>query len=123
MVLMNFDTLSAVKQLQGFGFEQRQAEGVVEVLKETQLAGIENLATKDDLKALEISLRGEIKELGSEIKDVRGEIKELRSDMKSQETITNVKFDAIKTELVILKWILGVIAAAVVSFVIRSFFS
>ncbi|GHV58670.1 hypothetical protein FACS1894103_0600 [Campylobacterota bacterium] len=109
MVMMNFDTLNAVKQLQGFGFEQRQAEGVVEVLKETQSASIENLATKDDLKASENSLRGEIKDL--------------RNEMKTQEAIVNAKFDVVKAELVSVKWILGVLTAAVVSFVIKSFFS
>ena len=105
MVLMNFDTLNAVKQLQGFGFEQRQAEGVVEVLKETQSASIENLATKDDLKGVENSLR-------SEIKDVR-------NDMKVMDAALNGRIDAVKAELVSFKWILGVLTAAVVSMAIK----
>ena len=103
--MMNFDTLNAVKQLQGFGFEQRQAEGVVEVLKETQSASIENLATKDDLKGVENSLR-------SEIKDVR-------NDMKVMDAALNGRIDAVKAELVSFKWILGVLTAAVVSMAIK----
>ncbi|GHV58656.1 hypothetical protein FACS1894103_0650 [Campylobacterota bacterium] len=109
MVMMNFDTLNAVKQLQGFGFEQRQAEGVVEVLKETQSASIENLATKDDIK----DLCGEMKVL---------EIS-LRGDMKAMDASLSGRIDAIKAEFVIFKWMFGVLTAAVVSFVIKSFFS
>ncbi|MDR1452257.1 MAG: CCDC90 family protein [Helicobacteraceae bacterium] len=89
MSIMKFDTLSAAKELQGYGFEQRQAEGVVETLKKTIESSGENLATKGDLEKVEITLSG--------------------------------KIDTLRAEMTSLKWILGVLTAAVFSLVVKAF--
>lgn len=57
MVTIAFDTLKFVKRLKAAGFAEDQAEA----FKESQGNTLEDLATKSDLKTLEISLNGEIR--------------------------------------------------------------
>ena len=88
---MAFDTLTYAKKLQEAGVAATQAEAHAGALMELVK---ENLATKRDLKELEVALRSDIKELEialrSEIELVRRDMKEmetgLRSDMKEMET-------------------------------------
>ncbi|MDR0746598.1 MAG: hypothetical protein LBE89_01755, partial [Helicobacteraceae bacterium] len=93
-------------ELQGYGFEPRQAEGVVEVLKKTTEAGNEDLATKGDLKAVEVALRSESREV---------------------EISLNAKIDKVEislgSELRFLKWIASATAIAVASATIKYFLS
>ena len=48
----SFDTLRASKRLKDLGFDERQAEGVAEMLRETREADFASLATKADLANL-----------------------------------------------------------------------
>jgi len=61
MVTIAFDTLKFVKRLKAAGFAEDQAEALSEAFKEFQGNTLEDLATKSDLKTLEISLNGEIR--------------------------------------------------------------
>jgi|WetSurMetagenome_2_1015567.scaffolds.fasta_scaffold1178744_1 hypothetical protein len=56
MATLTFDTLKFVKRLKGSGFTDEQAEAISEAFQEAQHAGFENLATKDDLRELELRL-------------------------------------------------------------------
>jgi hypothetical protein len=107
MSIMKFDTLSAAKELQGFGFEQRQAEGVVELMRKTTEAGSEDLATKGDLAV------------------VRSEIKEVETSLNAKidkiELSLSGKIDTLRAEMTSLKWILGVLTAAIFSLVVKAF--
>ena len=61
MVTVAFDTLKFIKRLKAAGFAEDQAEALSEAFKESQGNTLEDLATKSDLKTLEISLNGEIR--------------------------------------------------------------
>jgi hypothetical protein len=113
MSMVMFDTHDVIKELQGYGFEPRQAEGVVEVLKKTTEAGNEDLATKGDLKAVEVALRSEIREV--EI-SLDAKIDKVETTLKGEMAVLGAKLD-------ILKWIGGVIALAAVSATIKYFLS
>ena len=56
-----FDTLKFIKRLKAAGLAEDQAEALSEAFKESQGNTLEDLATKPDLKTLEISLNGEIR--------------------------------------------------------------
>ncbi|MDR0665259.1 MAG: CCDC90 family protein [Helicobacteraceae bacterium] len=103
MSIMKFDTFNVIKELQGYGFEPRQAEGVVEALKKATEAGSEDLATKGDLAM------------------VRGEIKDLDAKIDKVELSLSGKIDTLRAEMTSLKWILGVLTAAVFSLVAKAF--
>lgn len=60
MATITFDTLKLVKKLRGAGFNEEQAEAVAEALKEAHQTGVEDLATKHDLKELELKVMAEI---------------------------------------------------------------
>src|SRR5687767_8370201 len=77
-----FDTLAYVKRLREAGVEALQAEAQAEALS---LAISENLATSEELKALELNLRAEIEKLGLEL---RKELEQMRLEIRdSQMTI------------------------------------
>ena len=73
-----FDTHAAVTTLRGAGFDERQAEGVVSMVRQALSEGV---ATKADIK----DVRGEIKDVRGEINELRGEIKNLRGEIQNLE--------------------------------------
>ncbi|HIJ40998.1 MAG TPA: DUF1640 domain-containing protein [Deltaproteobacteria bacterium] len=56
MATITFDTLKFVKKLKAAGFGEDQAEALSEAFKESQETTIADLATKSDLKELEMRL-------------------------------------------------------------------
>jgi hypothetical protein len=78
-----FDTLKFAKSLKAAGFDGTQAEAISEAFREAQEAGLEDLATKSDLKELELK---------------------------------------INAQLMLLKWMMGLILAGIVSLVLKAFF-
>ena len=68
MSKMFFDTLHYSKRLQDFGYSEEQADGhatLIGELVETKLA------TKDDLKAVELCLKEDMKKMENVIRDKR----------------------------------------------------
>ncbi len=72
MTTLTFDTHDFVKRLKGAGFSEEQAEILTDLQKTTALNTLEqarhdyeldDMATKRDLKELEVALRRDIKEL------------------------------------------------------------
>ena len=86
-----FDTHAAVTTLRGAGFDERQAEGVVSMVRQALSEGV---ATKADVK----DLRGEIKDLRGEIKQIEGEIKRLDSKIEDIEDRMATKEDLARLE-------------------------
>ena len=79
MTTMIFDTHAFVKELTQAGMPEEQAE----VLAQSQAALIaEKLATKQDLKELEVGLKRYMKEMETRLKH---DIKKLERDMKEME--------------------------------------
>ncbi len=91
MVAMTFDTHAFVKELTKAGMPEEQAE----VLARSQATLIdEKLATKQDLKELELRLKRDMKEL--EMRLTR-DMQELKRDMKELEA--NLKRDMKELEM------------------------
>ena len=62
MTAITFDTLKFVKTLKAAGFEERQAEALAEAQVDVFEKNLEELATKQDLKELELRVTNEMKE-------------------------------------------------------------
>jgi hypothetical protein len=60
-----FDTLRAAKRLKELGFDERQAEGVADMLREAREVDLSQLATKSDLANL--ATRVELAELKADL--------------------------------------------------------
>jgi len=101
---MPFDTLKFANRMKAAGMEpklaEEQAEAISEAMYDSLEAKLDNLVTKDFLKAEMASLRGEFKE---DIANLRGEFKEdianLRDELKGD--IGNLKenFTSLKIEM------------------------
>ena len=73
-----FDTLKAVKALRNAGFDEAQAEAVVETVGDAMVG---NVASKSDLQQTEARLLTETADLRSELKT---EISALKADLYKQ---------------------------------------
>jgi len=60
MCTTTFDTLKFVKNLKTAGISQKQAEAFSEAFAEAQKDHQQNLATKADLKELELKINGQL---------------------------------------------------------------
>lgn len=95
MTSITFDTYELVKELKKSGFNEEQAEGLSSAFKKTHESQLEGLATKYDLKELELEIKRDIKELELEI----------------------------KSELKLIKWGLALVIAVTVLPVLKELFS
>ena len=90
-----FDTHAAVKQFLAAGFSERQAEVVVEAMRDL---GFGHLATKQDVKELRQEIAQEFQGVRQEIKDLEKETKRefqsVRQDMKDLENRLIIKMGA-----------------------------
>ena len=101
-----FDTHAAVTTLRGAGFDERQAEGVVSMVRQALSEGV---ATKADMK----DIRGEIKDLRGEIKQLEGEIKRLDSKIEDIEDRMATKEDLVRLETRMYVGLLAAVGAVV----------
>src|SRR5260364_170693 len=88
MALPAFDTLRIANRLKAVGVPSAQAEAEAEVLSEVFEVNLNELATKEDLRATK--------------EDLRREIGELRKDIDTK--LANMKFD-------LLRWFFGIALA------------
>ena len=79
-----FDTHAAVTTLRGAGFDERQAEGVVSMVRQALSEGV---ATKADMK----DVRGDIKDLRGEIKRLEGRIENVEDRMATKEDLARLE--------------------------------
>ena len=79
-----FDTHAAVTTLRGAGFDERQAEGVVSMVRQALAEGV---ATKADMK----DVRGDIKHLEGEIKRLEGRIENVEDRMATKEDLARLE--------------------------------
>jgi hypothetical protein len=98
MTAIAFDTLSASKRLREAGMEQRMAEAIVEIVQQTaNMPDISHLATKDDLKQLELANKADLKQLELATKaDIRQ--LELSTKAEIQETKLTLRGEIAQTE-------------------------
>jgi len=95
MATITFDTHKFIRKLKESGFEERQAEGISDALKDAEIGY--DLATRRDVELV----RQEVREL------------ELRNDAKLEE---------LKGDMKAVKWMLGVIVGGVIALLLKSFF-
>ena len=79
MTAIAFDTYTAAKRLRDAGFDERQAEAAVSMVRDAAGADREQLATKADLAALETRLRADLAELRAA---GRADLETLRSELR-----------------------------------------
>lgn len=112
MATITFDTLKFPNKLKAAGVADKHAEAEAEAIAEVIQVNFKELVTKEDLRRelKELELRFDAKldrlegKLIGEITQVRGEITQVRG------------------EIALLKWMLGVLLAGVVSLVLKAFF-
>lgn len=104
MNIAAMDTHKIVKRLESAGFKPEQAEAVTDILRESRDADFSQLATKADLAATKAELKAEIDSL--------------RKDM-----VTKDEFRAIKIDVAVLKWMMGILIAGVATLVLKAFFA
>lgn len=97
MARVAFDTHAFVKQLRESGFEEALAEALAEAFRKAQDVHLEELATRYDLKELDLKIDNKLESIKGEINLVMGEINSV-------------------------KWMMGILLAGVVSLILKAFF-
>lgn len=90
MTTITFDTLKYVDRLKEAGVPAAQAEAEARALAEALSSGASELATRHDLKELELRI--------------------------------DAKFETLKGELMLIKWMLGILLGGIAALVIKAFF-
>lgn len=75
-------------------------------------ANLEELATKGDLRELELRIENKFESLRGEFAALKGEFATLRGE-----------FTALKGDVALLKWMVGFIFAGVLSLILKAFFA
>ena len=123
-----FDTYAAAKHLRNAGFDERQAEAAVSMVRDAVNADRGENATKADLAELRAAMKADLAELRSDLAGfaTKADLTELRSDLEA-------KIDALRMETKAdrhreigilrseLRWILGFLAALIVAMAARLF--
>ncbi len=97
MTALALDTLSLSRRLRDVGFSEPQADAATGIFNHTREASFDQLATKADLR------------------EVKADIRELRTEMK-------LEIASVKSDLTVLKWMIGLIFAGIIALVMKSFF-
>lgn len=108
MVTLMFDTHVFIQRLKSSGFDEPQAEALSSALKEVYDTAWHGIATKHD-----------VAELNAKIDSVSAE---LNHGLQALQLKVDARFEALKGEINLLKWMGGVVLAALVSLVLKAFF-
>lgn len=101
-----FDTHKFVRKLKGAGFNEEQAEALIDAVCESQASA--DIATKADLREYESANRADFQKLDA------------RLDTLEQRFAA--KFDVLRAEMAAMKWGLGIIAAGIMAILVKTFF-
>lgn len=108
MVTLMFDTHAFIQRLRSSGFNESQAEALSGAIKEVYDTAWHEIATKHD-----------VAELHAKIDVVHTE---LNHGLQAMQLRVDARFEAMKGEINLIKWMGGVILAALVSLVLKAFF-
>ena len=97
-----FDTYAAAKRLRDAGFDERQAEAAVSMVRDAAGADREHLATKADLAELKAELKGDVEALRAATKadlaelkgDLKADLAELKGDVEALRAATKADLAA-----------------------------
>ncbi len=137
---VSLDTLRIARRLKEAGLDERQAETITDVLRETRELDFSLLATKADIAELRNATKADIAELRSEMdlrfaelrKEMDLRFAELRSEMDRRFSAVQGEIDrrftalegklaVLQAELASLKWMVSGIGFGILLLVIRSF--
>ena len=106
-MLPAFDSYQEIKNFTAAGFSEEQAEKVVHLIMRNHQDNMANLATKDDLKQVEVGLRKDIEqvEVG------------LRKDIESMKELMEAKFSSLKWVMPLLLLNFCAVAPALYGFI------
>jgi len=109
---MTIDTLAISRRLQGVGVDPKQADEFADIMRETAVADLANLATKADLTAIK-----------AEIAAVRTDLSPLatKDDLAAVKAELKAETAAVAAGVFLLKWMLGLLIAGVASLVLKAF--
>ena len=107
MTAAAFDTYAAAKRLRDAGFDERQAEAAVSMVRDAAGADREQLATKADVEALRTATKADLAELRAATKAdlaelraaTKADLAELRADLAALESRVDAKLAALETRL------------------------
>jgi len=127
--VVNLDTLKIARRLKEAGLDERQAETITDVLRESRELDFSLLATKADLAELRNATKADLAELRNATK---AELAELRSDMDLRLTSLQAEIDrrfaaveakiaVLQAEIASLKWMVGGVGFGILLLVVRSF--
>ena len=95
-----FDTLKAAKRLGAAGFDLDQSESLAGIIGESIT---DKLATKDDLRNLEMRLTGKVEVLGTKIDSVEerltGKIDSVEERLTGKIEVLDIKIDSVEERL------------------------
>jgi len=117
MSTLTFDTLKFANRLKNAGIPSIHAEAEADALSEVFETNLSELATKEDLRHEIGDLRHEMKELET---GLRHEMKEVETGLRHEIKELNLR---IHGEMLLMKWMLGLLLAGVASLILKSFFS
>ena len=128
MATVTFDTHKFVKTLEEAGVSEPQAEAFSTAVRDSHEAA--ELATKTDLREYESAIRGDLEKLESglhhEMGELRHEMGNLRHEIKELETGLRHEMKELdlrrQGEMLLLKWMLGILIAGMASLVLKAFF-
>jgi ribosomal protein L29 len=150
-VVVNLDTLKIARRLKEAGLDERQAETITDVLRESRELDFSLLATKADLAELRNATKADLAELRNATKAdlaelrnatkadlaelrnaTKAELAELRSDMDLRLTSLQAEIDrrfaaveakiaVLQAEIASLKWMVGGVGFGIHLLVVRSF--
>ena len=107
VVMAIFDTLKFSQRLKEAGAPSAQAEATAEVLSEIFADNLQELATKEGLRAVKVELRHEIHAVKDEL---RHEISDLRKDidLKFEQTTSTLRGNISDSKFELIKWFVGI---------------
>ena len=119
MVTLMFDTHAFIQRLRSSGFNESQAEALSGAIKEVYDTAWHEIATKHDVAELHAKIDVVHTELNTKIDAVGTE---LNHGLQAMQLRVDARFEAMKGEINLIKWMGGVILAALVSLVLKAFF-
>ncbi len=134
--MVSLDTLRIVKRLKEAGLEERQAEAITDVLRESRELDLSMLATKADLRALENEVDRRFAELRAEMDrrfvefeakvdrrfaELSGEMDRRFAALDTRFAALDAKISVLQAKLGMLEWMIGGIGFGLLLLIVRTF--
>lgn len=106
--MQTFDTLKQLKELQAFGFNEKQAEGIVHSLSAARDFDLSRLSTKDQVANLDKRIDYLEKRLDKLEEKFEGEFNKINKKMEQFVTKEHLTGALAEMQVNTLKWMIGI---------------